>query len=194
MKKNNTPLLYISLAVGILFILMGLVLLLLISANPDEIVFSRTALVLLIAGASFLFFSLAFSHRAYHFYIGLNLSFWGILSIALALGLFNLTLDKIWPVGMIFCGVSLIPAGYYGYHRLRTAYIFPSVLIIILGILFSLFSFDIIPVSLARLAAQWWPVFLILLGCVLIGIFQFQRTNKNTFPYMPDDEEAGDDL
>ncbi len=193
MKKKSAPLLYISLAFGILFVLMGLVLLLIFSADSEQVVFSRSSVLFLLSGAFFLFMSLAITRRAFYLSLGLNLCFVGISSLIFSFNLFGLTLKQFWPVYMIFFGISLIPSGYYGFRRLRTVYLFPSVLLIILGGIFCLFSFDIISLSFSKFFSRWWPVFLILVGVVLITVFLYQRQNKTSFPYLSDDDYYDDD-
>ncbi|QTQ16942.1 hypothetical protein [Treponema parvum] len=193
MGKKPTPLLYISLALGIVFILLGLVLLIVFFAEPEELVFSRSALGLLVFGAVFIYVSIAVNHRAFFLYVGLNLCFFGMLALVLTFNIFRLSLGQIWPLGMVFCGISLIPAGYYRFRRLQTVYIFPSFVLILLGIFFGLFSFDILSVSFSSFVSVWWPTVFIILGIVLIGIFQYQRNNRFSFPYMTGDETDDDE-
>ena len=151
-------------------------------------------------GAVSLFLSLAITRRTFFLYLGLNLCFGGILSIILSFSLFNLTFHKIWPIGMIFSGVTLFPCGYFSFHKCKKSYIFPSVVLTLLGLLFSLFSFDVITESFSKIVTLWWPIALILLGSVLITVFVIQKKNQASFPFINDDEEldyyvgSGDEL
>ncbi|MCR5061920.1 MAG: hypothetical protein K6A89_01410 [Treponema sp.] len=200
MNKKTTLLLHISLAFGIVFILSGIVLLLASYASPENVSFSISSIVLLALGAVSLFLSLAITRRTFFLYLGLNLCFGGILSIILSFSLFNLTFHKIWPIGMIFSGVTLFPCGYFSFHKCKKSYIFPSVVLTLLGLLFSLFSFDVITESFSKIVTLWWPIALIVLGSVLITVFVIQKKNQASFPFINDDEEldyyvgSGDEL
>ena len=193
MNKKSALLLYISLACGILFILMGIVLLLISYAKPEEISFSVSSIMLLSLGAIFLFLCLAVNHRAFFLYLGLNLSFWGILSFVLTFELFNLTFYKIWPLGMIYCGITLIPCGYFRFRKCHTAYIFPAIVLTLLGILFALFSFDVITESFSEIVSLWWPIGLIVLGSVLIAVFNIQKRHQASFPFIKEEDDELDD-
>ena len=188
MNKKSALLLYISLACGILFILLGIALLLVSNAKHPVIQIPLLTILLLAAGAVSLFFSIAINQRAFFLYLGLNLCFFGMLSLSLAFNVFDLTFYKIWPFGMIFCGASLVPSGYFRYRKMRPAYIFPSVVLILLGLLFCLFSFDILKVSFSKFVACWWPAGIIILGTVLVTVFVIQKKNQTSFPYINDDE------
>ncbi len=188
MNKKSALLLYISLACGILFILLGIVLLLLSNAKSSDVQIPLLTFLLLTTGAVSLFFSIAITQRAFFLYLGLNMCFFGLLSLSLAFNVFDLTFYKIWPLGMIFGGVSLVPSGYFRYRKMHTAYIFPSVVLILLGLLFCLFSFDILKVSFSRFVACWWPAALIILGTVLVAVFIIQKKNQTSFPYIREDE------
>ena len=192
MNKKSALLLYVSLACGILFILMGIILLLVSYAKPENVQFSLYSILLLVFGSVSLFICLAINHRSFFLYLGLNLCFWGILSLILSFGLFDLTFYKIWPIGMIFCGLTLVPCGYFSFRKCKKSYIFPAIVLISFGLLFSLFSFDVITESFSKIVSLWWPLALIALGTFLIAVFVIQKKNRDSFPFIDEEEESDD--
>ena len=194
MKKLSAPFLYILLALGIFCILAGSVLLVIVSSRAACTVLFGWPVVMLIIGGFLLYVSLAFTHSAYQLFLGMNFCFSSLLLLVLQSGLLTVTLGALWPVCVIFCGISLIPSGYFRYHRFRTVYLFPSFLLVFLGLFFCLFSFHIIHISLRRFITVWWPAVLIVIGGTLVGIFQYQKNCRDVFPYMTDDSVNDTDI
>jgi hypothetical protein len=56
--------------------------------------------------------------------------------------------------------------------------IIPSVVIIVLSLIFLLFSLRIISMSFRRFVVTWWPAILVAAGMVLIAV-DIARTGKN---------------
>jgi hypothetical protein len=187
MKKFSMPFLYILLAVGLFCILAGTVLLVIFFSSTTNVVLSRWPVLMLAVGGLFLYVALAFTHSAYQLFLGMNFCFSGILIMLFQAGLVTSTLRELWPVCVIFSGISLVPSGYFGYRRFRTVYLFPAGLLVFLGLVFFLFSFHLIHMSLRHFISLWWPVVLIVIGGLLVGIFLYQKNCKDVFPYMTDD-------
>ena len=73
------------------------------------------------------------------------------------------------------CGICLILTCVFKHRKIRGVYLFPSLLIEVLGIAFLLFSLDVIKISLSLFVAKWGPLMLILAGAALVGVFFWQR-------------------
>jgi FtsH-binding integral membrane protein len=98
-----------------------------------------------------------------------------------------------WPVMVIAAGISLVPAGLYKLRRMKSIYLFPAISLIVLGIFFSLFSFHILKVSLSTFIHQWWPLFFVIIGVILVVLYFIQQIRRKDFPYMDDDSLMEDD-
>ena len=55
------------------------------------------------------------------------------------------------------------------------------------GVLFLLFTFDVIHFSFVSFFSKWFPAILIFLGAMLVGIFIYQQNSKGFFPYDKDE-------
>lgn len=115
-----------------------------------------------------------------------------LLVDGLILGLVNLhlvpvTLRQIWPVFVIIAGVFFLASDLFVYRRLRTAFLFPSIMLIFLGAGFLVFSTDVFHVSFRKFISVFWPFVVVVFGIFLIVVYAMQRLNNNQFPYMQDD-------
>ncbi|NLJ46332.1 MAG: hypothetical protein GX430_07205 [Treponema sp.] len=100
-----------------------------------------------------------------------------VLSAALLIvrGFMEWPLSRYWPLFMVVLGCSNLVSGWIRYKRRRAAYLVPSIAFMILGVFFSLFSFDVIQFSFRRFFSEWWPVFLIAAGLVLLFLYFYNR-------------------
>ena len=103
------------------------------------------------------------------------------------LGFLGYGMEELWPVFSIIFGISLIPAGLYKMKRVKSIYLFPAILFILLGILFLLFSAQVIKVSFSKIMVYTFPLLLLAGGAVLIILFLVQNHKKNIFPVLKDD-------
>ncbi len=107
-------------------------------------------------------------HKAARFIFGaafLILS--GIFLIILASGILNSSIRQLWPIFVIFAGVSLFPAGWFRYRSIQARFIIPMLAFLILGSVFFLFSLGLVPTSFKAFFLEWWPLLLILAGLIL---------------------------
>jgi hypothetical protein len=191
MKKYTVTKLNILLAAGIICILAGIFLTIwYASTTPNR--FSYISAAVILAGGLFVYIALAFSHKTLVLYIGLVMTAIGILRFIVGSGSVSCTMKQLWPVIVIFCGIALFPAGFFRYHRIRASYLFPALVLVFLGGFFLLFSLDIITISFTRFVSMWWPLLLVALGGILVGVFLYQQHCNNQFPYIRDDAPDGD--
>ncbi len=188
-KQENLVLL-----AGILFFIAGIFILV---ANTERAtrIFAVRPVVCLLIGAIVLFVSLSFTVKGTGVFIGLFLLLTGIVFLLIDTHIIPYGLVKIWPTIMISSGISLFPAGFYKLKRVRTVYLFPAIMLVLLGIVFLLFSLHVFPMSFRWFISHWWPLLIVIGGAVLVGIFIVQQANAENFPYMEDDSlvEVGDD-
>ena len=121
--------------------------------------------------------------------IGLSFFFllMGVVLLLMDSGILRYGFSKMWPTIMIAAALSLFPAGLYRARRIRTVYLFPAIMMLVLGIVFLLFSLHVIPVSFRMFVSRCWPLLFILVGGFLVVAFYVQQLNAKTFPYMEDD-------
>ncbi len=110
-----------------------------------------------------------------------------VLSAALLLvrGFLGWPLSWYWPLFMVVLGLSSLVPGWRRYRGPRAAYLVPALSFMFLGGLFSLFSFDVIRFSFRRFFSEWWPVFLIAPGLVLLVLYFYNRARFSRSPERP---------
>lgn len=91
-------------------------------------------------------------------------------------GFLEWPLSWYWPLFMVVLGLASLAPGWRRYRRLRAAYLVPALSFVVLGLFFALFSFDVIRFSFRRFFSEWWPVFFIAAGLVLLALHFYNRT------------------
>jgi uncharacterized membrane protein YoaK (UPF0700 family) len=86
-------------------------------------------------------------------------------------GLLPWGINQLWPVLVFFCGLSLLLAGLYHRKKPGLSYLVPAVVLMVLGPVFLLFSFHIIPYRLRSFMADHWFLVLFSLATVLVVLF-----------------------
>lgn len=186
MKKLTVPILNMLLACGVLSIIAGLFLVLRVASNYQlEISFLSFAITF--TGAVLFYLSLVVTHRALFFFLGLYLCLASFFAWFVASGVFPPAMDRLWPLEVVLSGICLVATGLFKNHRLRTRYLFPGVSLVVLGLLFLLFSLGVIRLSFVTVFMRWWPVLLIVLGVALVVLFAVQQRTDIPFPYDKDD-------
>lgn len=131
----------------------------------------------------------AFCYKKSALLIGLGFMFIfdGIFFSLLDLRMFPMGLKELWPVFVISTGLCFIPADLFINQRIRTIYLFPAVMLILLGIIFLLFSTHVFSLSFSAFISIFWPLVLVLAGIALIVIYVIQQKATARFPYLEDD-------
>ena len=140
-------------------------------------------------GMVILFSSIVFFKNYLLVFIGMNLVFFGILALVIDTNVLGLTLNELWPLLVVSCGLSLFPSGLYRTKRIKSVYLFPGIALFVLGLSFLPFSLRIIGLSFKKFASISLPIIVILLGLILVVVFFYQQSHKKDFPYMTDDSE-----
>lgn len=191
MKKFTVPILNVLLAVGVVCVFMGFFLLLHPFAGVGNVApFVNICLILF--GALCFYVSLVTYRHAPLFFFGLYLCLASSLYLFVTSGILSHGWTQLWPCGVVLCGVCLFLTGLFRHRRVRGAYLFPSVVLVLLGAFFLLFSLDVIAMSFREFVSRSWPFFLMGVGAFLIGLFLYQQTPGNHFPYEVDADLADD--
>lgn len=186
MKKITVPVLNALLAAGLILVLAGLLLILRFYAGFGAEFPVLSALTMML-GAVIFYGAMTLLHWAVLFFSGLLVFCIGLCMTFVFSGVLPLGSENLWPIAVILCGVCLILTCVFKHRKIRGVYLFPSVLIEVLGIVFLLFSLDIIKVSFSTFMSKWGPLVLIFAGAVLIGVFLWQRNFNDFFPYDKDE-------
>jgi hypothetical protein len=126
------------------------------------------ALLFVIIGVFCAFFALKLKKRSlYLFYASFSL----LIGFFLFLSFFRLlplSLSQLWPLLSVFAGLSLIPAGWHRYHRVRLNYVVCALAFIVLGCFLLVFSLELAPFSFKQFIIDWWPLFFAVAGILLL--------------------------
>ena len=189
MKKITVPVLNILLAAGVVLVISGLLLISRFSSGFSEEV-PVFSIAMMISGAAIFYVAMTLIHWAIFFFLGLLVFCIGLCMTFVFTGVLPFGTAQLWPVGGMLSGVCLVLTCVFKHRKVRGVYLFPALLIEILGMLFLLFSLDVIKISLSYFIVKWGPLILILAGAVLIGVFLWQRNFNEFFPY--DNDELSD--
>jgi hypothetical protein len=123
-------------------------------------------------------------HRVYfkngadaHVFSGIFLILVGSFLLVLNTGVLESEFKQFWPLFMLFVGVSLFFFGLKKKGSARLRMTVPALSIVLLSLVFLLFSLHIVSMSLRRFVVIWWPGILIFAGGLLI-ILDFMMERK----------------
>jgi hypothetical protein len=133
-----------------------------------------------------------FTRRAYLISLGIMLILDGIFFFLLNLNVFKKGLSSLWPVLVIITGFSFFLVDFFMMRKIRTIFLFPSILLVLLGTLFLVFSLGVVPFSFRKFMTLLGPVLLVFCGVGIIVVYGFQKFNKENFPFM-DEDSSGED-
>lgn len=133
-----------------------------------------------------------FTRRAYLISLGIMLVLDGIFFFLLNLNVFKMGLKSLWPMLVIITGLSFFLVDFFMMRKIRTIFLFPSILLVLLGTLFLMFSLGVVPFSFRRFMTLLGPVILVFSGLGIIAVYGFQKLNKENFPFM-DEDSSGED-
>lgn len=132
-------------------------------------------ILLVAAGVGFLYEGFIRRRRDAYVFIGMFALLLGVFFLLATTVLSPVALSSIWPVFMTITGLSLFAYGSRRPWGLRMSFTVPGVAIVLISLVFLLFSLDIVDRSFARLVAVYWPGLLILAGLVLLAVHFTRR-------------------
>lgn len=168
------------LAIGFLCVFAGLAILLTLPVKKAEGFAGIFFLALLFVSIATIYMSLVLQ-KGLLLYFGLNLCIFSIGAMIVSANYGAFDQVKLWPLLMISFGFTLVPSGYLRFKKMRTIYVIPASVLVVLGVFFSLFAFNIIKIPFRVFIAYMWPVILILAGLVLVGYYLYCLYNKDEF-------------
>ncbi len=176
----------VMLACGMLLVLVGIFLLAKFLSDSAKTFHIRSFIFATVA-VILLFSAFAFTESGISVYLGIFCFLSSIVFLLMDNNIVHLGLSELWPCFVISAGLAILPASIYKFKRIRSVYLFPSILLLVLGIFFLMFSLDVFKFTLVQFISSWWPMILIICGIALVVIFFVQKSNKKDFPYLEDD-------
>jgi len=164
----------------------------LITLFIEDTPFPFLPLIYISLGSICLFLTFGFTKSGTLLVLGTLGVFWGFISLFSVTGLTHYSQKELWPFAMIASGIGVFVSCIYKFRKIKSSYLFPSIALLGIGIVFLLFSMHVIKMSFAEFAARMFPILCIVFGGILIGIFIFQQNKPKKFPYMDDDDQLND--
>ena len=182
MKKPGVKLSNTILAFGMLLIFAGVLLALAFAGKSPDFASWGIPVGIFLAGLAILYSYIAFSRSPFKLFSGLTLSLFGIFSLVLVFDCFSVGLEKLWPFFVILTALSLLIAARTTGKVFAINYDLPALSLFALGIVFLLFSFNVIKMPLSRLALLICPLTLILAGTFLVILFSHRKSILEILP------------
>jgi hypothetical protein len=133
--------------------------------------------------------------KSRYLFWGLFLFLTGLLFLLINSGIIPYTIMQLWPLAGLFCGIALLCSGVYRRKRLGVSYLVPSAVLIVLSLLFLLFSMHIISISFRQFAITWWPLCLVIPGIALVVLFFIRSATSSVLStVIIDDGDNIDDI
>ena len=169
----------IILGTGIFLVVAGIAMLLCIALKVEPNMLIVIPVGIIILGAICLFASYTRNKLVWRFFLGYFLTAAGFFSLVVSFSTLTPPMKKMWPIFVILCGVSYFVASFQCRKKLYASILVPTVGLIALGGMFLVFSLGIANVSFRYFVAQWWPVFVVLLGIILIIVYVYMQHSYN---------------
>jgi hypothetical protein len=167
----SIPLLPLSIG----FLAVGITLMMLGSVRIPGFVFSVPTIL---SGVLIGYAGLCLKYRMRFMFAATFLILSGALLLYLDFAPSGIDLAAIWPVLMLFLGISFLAAGFLNYRSLHAVYVAPAFAFAALGFFFLLFSTHIITLSLTSIVLWWFPLLLVPSILVFV-VWVFRKGRKD---------------
>jgi hypothetical protein len=152
------------------------------------------AAVCVILGSLLAFAAVSLHRRSRYLFAASLVIQFGLLILLAALGLVQSPWTRWWPLAAVFSGTSLLPAGWHRFGRPRASFMVPAAGFLLLGGVFLIFSFRVVPQSFKAFFIAWWPLLLLLSGVVLtLASLSARGSGEPPGPARPDADDSTED-
>jgi hypothetical protein len=162
---------------GLLLMLLGTVFLLGALTDVSRLLLLGSCLFLIIGGL-FTVIATKISKQAVYLFFAFFFLSAGLFFFLAGLRVIPLSLSQGWPLFSVFAGLALVPAGWRHFKGIRIQYFIPALAFILLGFMLLPFSLDLVSFSFKRFMINWWPLFMVLAGLVLV-LLSLGNNKKN---------------
>lgn len=170
----------IILGSGIFLITVGIALICCFALDIRPNMLITLPCLVMLGGALSLFLAYIRKRLVWLFFLGYFLFTSGVFSLVVCFGHFTYSIGELWPVLVVLCGLSYGVSSLQVQHRLSVSSLVPSFVLIGLGAMLLCFSLGLINIPFRRFVAQFWPIFLVLLGIVFIMIYAYMQHSDMT--------------
>ena len=132
MKKITVPVLNLLLAAGVLLIIAGLLLISRFSVGFG-VALPVGSITTMIFGAVIFYVAMTLIHWAVFFFMGLLVFFMGLCMTFVFTSVLPFGPQHLWPIAVLLCGICLLLTCVFKHRKIRGVYLFPTVLIEVLG-------------------------------------------------------------
>ncbi|WP_010255725.1 LiaI-LiaF-like domain-containing protein [Treponema primitia] len=136
------------------------------------------AFFFVIIGALCAFFAIKLNKRSVYLFFATFFLLIGFFLFLSALRIIPFSFSQGWPLLSIFAGLALLPAGWHRFGAIRTRYVVPAVVFVLLGCILMVFSFRLAPFSFKHFVISWWPLLVVLIGLILVLISLGTKNNS----------------
>ncbi len=143
------------------------------------------------AGVLITYFSVTVFKKSYLLFIGIVTALSGCLSIFIARDITTMGFGQLWPCYIFFASIALFLSCIYKFKKLRPHYIVPSVVMVVLGVVFLLFSLDIIKMSFASFMVVTGPFIMFFGGVAVVVLYFYQSTHRELI--VPEEDADNED-
>lgn len=110
-------------------------------------------------------------------FAGLFLLLGGVFFLLLTTVMSTVELSRVWPAFMTIAGISVVAYARFKPAGGRLTLSIPGYVIIVLSMIFLLFSFDVVDEDFTAFVARWWPVVFVVAGVGLL-FAHFRTSNR----------------
>ncbi len=181
MQNKNKQISNIILAVGSFLLFAGFTSFLFAIREESTLAEYLSAALVLFLGMILMYLYIAFFRKTFHFVAGLSAILSGILFMLFQTNLLPFTLNEGWPLVLLFIAISIFTIGKIKFHRINFSYDFSAFFLLVMSILFSLFSFKIISLSFTQIIYFSIPIMMILAGIFLVFLFIHRQKINDIF-------------
>lgn len=130
--------------------------------------------------------------REVNVFVGTFLLLTGVFLLLRVAALPHATFIRVWPIFMSFGGLALLSYAFWKGREYRLIIGVPAAAIVMLSVIFLLFSLDVIKMSFSLFVLQWWPLMLIFWGGVTVWSYLERRrddTVEEAIDELPEEED-----
>ncbi len=168
----------VILIVGLFFVIGGSSLLVAFFSPLETYSFLIFPTVVIVLGITMLYQNLTGKKHTYFTFIGLFLCSNWLLLLLVNSHIIPYSIGELWPIMIMLSALVLIPLGFIRYGFLPISFVVSGCMLFGFGIVFLLFSLDIISMSITTFAKRWWPMIFVVFGILLICLFFYSQKHK----------------
>ena len=178
-RKDSSVFMRVMISLGLIFFIGNSVFFYL--GSPDialRITLLLGLIIQLLIGIIITCIKVPYPKKGYHYFIAFILIFWGLLNILFSF-VFHVDVNVWWPLYLVVTSFILLFTGRLIYKKFKFGYVIPGFTLFIMGIWFSLFSFDIVKIHFRVIVFVLGPAFILLVGLCFVLFFLAQQRHKN---------------